>query len=90
MNKAELIDAIAKESKLTKVDSKKCIEAFMTVVGKSLKKGDKITLIGFGTFSVYKRKAREGHNPRTGKSIKIAAKKVVKFKPGTDLADKVK
>ena len=90
MNKAELIEAIAKESKLTKADAKRSVDAFMTVVGKSLKKGDKVTLIGFGTFSVYKRQAREGRNPRTGKAIKIAAKKVVKFKAGADLSGKVK
>lgn len=90
MNKAELIEAIAKESKITKADAKRSIDAFMTVVGNSLKKGEKVTLIGFGTFSVYERKAREGRNPRTGKAIKIAAKKVVKFKAGADLSGKVK
>ena len=62
----------------------------MAVTGDALKKGDKIAIVGFGTFSVQKRAARNGHNPRTGKSIKIAAKKVVKFKAGATLAKKVK
>jgi DNA-binding protein HU-beta len=90
MNKAELIDAIAAESKLTKADARKALDAFVAVTGKALKKGDKITLVGYGTFSVAKRNARKGRDPRTGKEIKIAAKKVVKFKAGADLAGKVK
>ena len=69
---------------------KKAMEAYMSVTGDALKKGDKIAIVGFGTFSVQKRAARNGHNPRTGKSIKIAAKKVVKFKAGATLAKKVK
>ena len=90
MNKAQLIDAIATESKMTKADSKKALDSMISVIGKSLKKGDKISLVGFGSFSVAKRSARKGRNPRTGKEIKIAAKKVVKFKAGADLSDKVK
>jgi len=90
MNKAQLIDAMATEAKLTKVDTKKALEAFVAVVGKSLKKGDRIGLVGFGSFSVGKRAARKGVNPQTGKEIKIAAKKVVKFKAGNELATKVK
>ncbi len=90
MNKAQLIDAMAAEAKLTKVDTKKALEAFVAVVGKSLKKGDRIGLVGFGSFSVGKRAARKGVNPQTGKEIKIAAKKVVKFKAGNELATKVK
>ncbi len=90
MNKAELIDAMAAESKLTKVDVKKALDAFVNATTKSLKKGDRVALVGFGSFSVAKRAARKGRNPQTGKEIKIAAKKVVKFKAGNDLAGKVK
>ena len=90
MNKAELIDAIASASKLTKADSKKALDAFMNVTSKALKKGERISLVGFGSFSIAKRSAREGVNPRTGKKIKIPAKRVVKFKPGAALANSVK
>jgi DNA-binding protein HU-beta len=90
MNKAQLIDAIAAESKMTKADARKALDAFVNVTGKALKKGERITLVGYGTFSVAKRNARKGRDPRTGKEIKIAAKKVVKFKAGADLAGKVK
>jgi DNA-binding protein HU-beta len=89
MNKQELIDAIAKESKLTKVDTKKALDAMIKSVTKSLKKGDKVILVGYGTFSVVKRAARMGKNPRTGQAIKIPAKKTVKFKAGSDLAKAV-
>jgi DNA-binding protein HU-beta len=90
MNKGELIDAIAKDAKLTKVDAGNALNAFISNVSKSLKKGDNVQLIGFGTFSVSKRSARTGRNPQTGKEIKIAAKKVAKFKAGKALADTVK
>jgi DNA-binding protein HU-beta len=90
MNKAELIDAIAAESKLTKADSKRALDAFLNAASKALKKGDKVIIIGFGTFSVAKRAARTGRNPQTGKTIQIKAKKVVKFKAGAELAKKVK
>lgn len=86
MNKSQLIDAIASEAKLTKVDAKKALEAFVKVTGTTLKKGDKIALIGFGSFSVAAKPARTGRNPRTGAAIKIAAKKVVKFKAGAELS----
>lgn len=89
MNKGELINAIAAEAGLSKVDSKKALDAFIDVVTKSLKKGDKITLVGFGTFSVIQKSERTGINPATGKAIKIAAKKVAKFKAGAGLADAV-
>ena len=89
MNKAELIDAMAAESGLTKADSKKALDAFVKVTQNALKSGDKITLVGFGTFSVSTRAARIGRNPQTGKELKIAAKKVVSFKVGKKLADKV-
>ncbi len=86
MNKAELIEAIASGSKLTKADSGRALDAFLEATTKALKKGDKLTLVGFGTFSVTKRPARVGRNPKTGKAIKIAAKKVAKFKAGAALA----
>jgi DNA-binding protein HU-beta len=85
MNKAELINAMAAESGLTKADSKKALDAFTASVGKAMKAGDKVSLVGFGTFSVAERAARTGINPSTKKPIQIAAKKVVKFKPGAEL-----
>lgn len=90
MNKAQLIDAIAHEAKLTKADAKKSLDALIKSTTTALKKGDRVALVGFGSFSVAKRSARTGRNPQTGKEIKIAAKKVVKFKAGSDLAAKVK
>jgi len=90
MNKAELIEAIATDAKLTKADAKKALDAFIGATTKALKKGDRVALVGFGSFSVAKRASRKGRNPQTGKEIKIAAKKVVKFKPGSELAGKVK
>jgi DNA-binding protein HU-beta len=90
MNKAELVEAIASESKLTKADARRALDAFIGSTTKALKKGDKVALVGFGTWGVVKRAARTGRNPQTGKSINIKAKKVVKFKAGTDLAGKVK
>lgn len=89
MNKGELIDAIASEAKTTKADAGRALEAFINVTSKTLKKGDRVALVGFGTFSVAKRAARNGRNPQTGKTIKIAAKKVAKFKAGSELAGKV-
>ena len=86
MNKSELIDAIAKESKLSKKDSKTALDALMSAAQKALKKGDRISLVGFGSFIVAKRAARTGRNPQTGKPISIKAKKVVRFKAGSDLA----
>ena len=79
MNKSELISAMAAESGLTKADSKKALDAFMASITKALKAGDKVSLVGFGTFSVVERGARMGINPSTTKTIEIAAKKVVKF-----------
>lgn len=86
MNKAELIDAMAEKAGLTKVDAGKALEAMMYTTIDTLKKGDKVTLIGFGTFSSMERAARKGRNPKTGKTIKIAAKKVAKFKAGSKMA----
>ncbi|MDE7149601.1 MAG: HU family DNA-binding protein [Bacteroidales bacterium] len=90
MNKAELIDAMAAKANLSKADSKKALDAFTATLADALKKGDRISLIGFGSFSVSKRAARKGRNPRTGKEIKIAAKKVIKFKAGAGLTKHVK
>ena len=89
MNKAELVDAIAAETKLTKADAQRALDAFVTATTKALKKGDRVALVGFGSFSISKRAARTGRNPQTGKAIKIAAKKVAKFKAGAELASTV-
>ncbi len=89
MNKAELIDAIAADAGLSKADAKRALDGFITATTKALKKGDSVALVGFGSFKVAKRAARKGRNPQTGKEIKIAAKKVVKFKAGAELAGKV-
>lgn len=89
MNKAELIDAIAADSGLSKADSKRALDAFVKTTTNSLKKSGRVALVGFGSFAVTKRAARKGRNPQTGKEIKIAAKNVVKFKVGADLAKAV-
>ena len=85
MTKAELIEGIAKDSNVAKVVAAKALNSFISNVTKSLKKGNKVTLVGFGTFSVVKRKARKGRNPQTGEVIKIKASKVAKFKAGATL-----
>jgi DNA-binding protein HU-beta len=90
MNKTELIEAIASKAKIAKTEAKKALDATIEAIGNDLKKGGKVALIGFGTFSVKKRNARNGRNPQTGKPMKIAAKKVAHFKPGAALAKKVK
>ncbi|MDO5616640.1 MAG: HU family DNA-binding protein [Cruoricaptor ignavus] len=90
MNKSELIDAMAKDAGITKVAAKAALESFMANVTETLKQKDgKVALVGFGTFSVTERAARQGINPATKKPIKIAAKKVAKFKAGAELADAV-
>lgn len=89
MNKAELIDAIADCSGVSKADSKKVLEAFTNTLSTKLKSGDRISLVGFGSFSVSERSARTGRNPQTGAEIQIPAKKVVKFKAGSELSDSV-
>ena len=86
MNKTELIEKIADSAKLKKVDSKKALDAIVEAIKAALKKGDKVQLVGFGTFSVAKKPARQGINPATKQKIKIAAKKVAKFKAGAELA----
>jgi DNA-binding protein HU-beta len=89
MNKTELVAAIAEKADLTKTDSEKAVKAFIEAVGDALKAGDKVQLVGFGTFEVSERPARTGHNPRTGKSIKIPASKAPKFKAGKALKDAI-
>ena len=86
MNKAELISAIAAESGLSKADAKKAVDAFVSTVVKTLKEGDKIALVGFGTFAVSERGERTGINPATKQTITIPAKKIAKFKAGAELA----
>lgn len=90
MNKAELVEAIASEANLTKADAKKALDAFINATSGALKKGERVALVGFGSFAVAERKARKGRNPQTGKEINISAKKVVKFKAGADLTNVVK
>ena len=90
MNKAELIDQIAKSADISKKAAGDALQGFMDTVTKTMKKGDKLQLIGFGTFSVTKRAARTCRNPQSGKEMKVPAKKVVKFKVGSKLADAVK
>ncbi|MGN0346631.1 MAG: HU family DNA-binding protein [Lachnospiraceae bacterium] len=89
MNKTELVEAIAKEAGISKKDADAAVKAFTTVVTDELKKEEKVTLIGFGTFEVGKRAARTGRNPQTGKEIKIKASKSPKFKAGKALKDAV-
>lgn len=89
MNKTELIDKIAEKSQLSKADAKKALDATTEALKEALVAGDKIQLVGFGTFSVTERPAREGINPATKQKIQIAAKKVAKFKAGAELADAV-
>ena len=89
MNKTELVAAIAEKTELSKKDAEAALKAFTDVVADELKKGEKIQLVGFGTFEVRERAAREGVNPRTGDKIKIAASKVPAFKAGSALKDAV-
>ncbi len=89
MNKAELIDQIAKDSGITKTQANEALDSFTSAVVSSLKKGDKVTLVGFGTFSVSSRAARLGRNPQTGAALKIKARKVPKFKAGKGFTDKM-
>jgi len=90
MTKAELISKVAKDAKITKVAAAKAVDSVTTIITRELKRGGRITLTGFGTFSVGKRKARTGRNPGTGKEIRIPAKKTPKFKPGKGLREAVK
>ena len=90
MNKTELVDALAKKADVSKKDAEAVLNAFVETVEKAVKGGKKVQLIGFGTFESRKRAAREGRNPQTGKTIKIAASKVPAFKPGKAFKDLVK
>ena len=90
MNKTELIEKIAEGAGLTKVDAKKALDATVDAIKGALKKGDKVQLVGFGTFAIAEKPAREGINPATKEKIQIAAKKVAKFKAGAELAEAVK
>lgn len=90
MNKGDLIGKIANEAGITKVQAHSALNAFLQATTTALKKGDKVTLVGFGTFSTAKRAARTGRNPKTGKEIKIPAKKVVKFGVGKELKGMIK
>lgn len=90
MNKTELVNAIAAAAGLSKADSKKALDATLDAIAGALKADDKVALLGFGTFAVSERPAREGINPATKEKIQIAAKKIVKFKAGAELADAVK
>ena len=86
MNKSEFVTAVAESAELTKADAGRAIEAVIEVITKTLKKGDSVALVGFGTFTVSKRKARVGRNPQTGEQIEIKARKVARFRPGKELA----
>ncbi len=87
MNKSDFVAAVAEDSELTKVDAAKAIDAVIKVIEAALKKGDSVSIVGFGTFTVRKRAARSGRNPRTGATIKIKASKVPAFKAGKALKD---
>ncbi|HBG18470.1 MAG: DNA-binding protein [Desulfobacterales bacterium GWB2_56_26] len=89
MNKKELIESIAGAADISKAAAEKALNGTLAAIAESLNNGDKVTLVGFGTFSVSKRDARQGRNPQTGKTIKIPAKKVVKFKAGSKLSEAV-
>lgn len=90
MNKSELVELVAEKTGMSKKDGEKAVKAVLEGISDSLAKGDKVQLVGFGTFEVRSRKAREGRNPATGEKIKIKALKVPAFKPGKALKEKVK
>ncbi len=90
MNKADLIEKIAKDARISKTAASKALDSLVDGITKSLKKGDRVALVGFGTFTVSKRKARVGRNPQTGEQIEIKARKVARFRPGKDLASSVR
>lgn len=90
MNKSDLVEKMAKDCDISKAVAEKALNSIVDAIMEAMSAGDKLTLVGFGTFSVAERAAREGRNPLSGKAIKIAAKKVVKFKVGSKLADSVK
>lgn len=90
MNKAELIEAISKQTEMTKADTERTLDAFIDTVSKNIKKKDGVKLVGFGTFASSNRKARVGRNPQTGEEIQIPARKVPVFRPGKELKDSVR
>ncbi len=90
MNKSELVEAMATAAGISKAQADKALTGALDAITDALAKGDKVTLVGFGTFSVAERAARQGRNPQTGKTITIAARKVARFKPGSKLAEAVK
>lgn len=89
MNKKELIESIAIAADISKATAEKALNGTLAAIAESLRKGDKVTLVGFGTFGVSKREARQGRNPQTGKTIEIPAKNIVKFKAGSKLSEAV-
>ena len=89
MKKVELVESVADKAGITKADATRSIDALLETIKEAMMKGDKISFVGFGTFSVSKRSAREGRNPRTGETVKIPARNVVKFKAGKALSDSV-
>ena len=89
MNKAELVAKIAEDAGISKAQANGALDSFVDAVTRTLKSGDKVTLVGFGTFSVTKRQARIGRNPKTGETLKIKAKKVARFKAGKELSAKI-
>ncbi|MBW1636844.1 MAG: HU family DNA-binding protein [Deltaproteobacteria bacterium] len=89
MNKKELIESIASAADISKASAEKALNGTLAAIAETLKKGDKVTLVGFGTFSVSKREARQGRNPQTGAAIKIPAKNVAKFKAGSKLSETI-
>ncbi|MCK9342775.1 MAG: HU family DNA-binding protein [Massilibacteroides sp.] len=90
MNKTEVVNAVALQTGLKKVEAKNAVEAFVNTITDALKEGDKVALLGFGTFSIVEKAERPGINPRTKEAITIAARKVIKFKAGSELSEKVK
>lgn len=89
MKKAELVEAVAEKAGLTKTDANKAVDAVFATIAKALKKGERVPVVGFGTFNVSKRKAREGRNPQTGEAVHIPARKAVTFKAGTALKESI-
>lgn len=87
MNKTQLVEAIAERANITRVDAKRALDALLEVTGEVLQKGDKIMLVGFGSFSVAKKPARTGRNPRTGATLRIAPRNVIKFRAGAELTE---
>ena len=89
MNKADLVNSLSEKTGLTKTKSNQAIDALVETISEALKSGDKVTLVGFGTFKTSQKETRMGRNPKTGESLEIPAKRVAKFKPGTDLSKSV-